>query len=122
MFRAMALLAAALATASITSAYAAPADVGGTYTVNGKNADGSEYGGTAEIVVTSENTCRIFWQTGATTSEGICMRNGIAFSAGYLLGDKVGLVIYEIMDDGSMEGLWTIADQPGIGLEVLTRQ
>ena len=54
-----------------------------------------------------------------TTSTGICMRNQNAFSAGYVLGDKVGLVIYEIMADGSMQGIWTVADQPGVGYENL---
>jgi len=27
-----------------------------------------------------------------------------------------------LKDDGSMVGLWTIADQPGVGSEVLTPQ
>ena len=50
------------------------------------------------------------------------MRNGAAFAAAYVLGDKVGLVVYEMKDDGSMVGLWTIADQAGVGSEVLTPQ
>jgi hypothetical protein len=45
--------------------------------------------------VTSENTCPITWSTGASTSTGICMRNGTAFAAGYVLNDKVGLIIYQ---------------------------
>jgi hypothetical protein len=90
--------------------------------VLGKNPDGSEYKGTATIEVTTENTCRISWQTGGTISSGICMRNGIAFAAAYQLHDKVGLIIYEIKDDRSMVGLWTIADQAGLGTEVLTPQ
>jgi hypothetical protein len=28
-------------------------------------------------------------------------------------------VIYQVRPDGSMTGLWTIADQPGVGQEVL---
>jgi len=67
----------------------------GRYEVKGKNANGTAYGGTAEITATSENTCRIVWDVG-TTSNGICMRNQNAFAAGYVLGDKVGLVIYEV--------------------------
>jgi hypothetical protein len=47
------------------------------------------------------------------------MRNGIAFSAGYVLNGKVGLVIYEIKGDGTLEGLWTLADQNGVGGERL---
>lgn len=103
--------------------FAAPAaaqNVGGRYQVQGSNFNGSPYSGTAEIVLTSNNTCRITWQTGGQTSQGICMRNNNAFSASYQLGRTIGLVIYEMQPDGSMRGLWTIADQNGIGREVLT--
>jgi hypothetical protein len=116
------LLIAASLTMLASAAVAAEGDVGGGYNVLGKNADGSEYKGTANIEVTSQNTCRITWTTGASTSSGICMRNGAAFAAAYVLGDKVGLVVYEMKDDGSMVGLWTIADQAGVGSEVLTPQ
>jgi hypothetical protein len=95
-------------------------DFGGNYIVEGTNFDGSPYRGTAQIVVTTENTCRIVWNTGST-SEGICMRYGPAFSAAYSSGDVVGLVIYEVMADGSLNGIWTIADQPGVGTEILRR-
>jgi hypothetical protein len=36
------------------------------------------------------------------------------------MGDVVGLVIYELQDDGTLEGLWTVADQEGVGTETLT--
>lgn len=94
-------------------------NLGGRYQVIGQNPNGSSYSGVAQITVTSTNTCRIVWQTGGTSSSGICMRNGVAFSAGYVLGNKVGLVIYEIKGDGSMDGLWTVADQEGVGRERL---
>ncbi|BAT60086.1 hypothetical protein GJW-30_1_02621 [Variibacter gotjawalensis] len=97
-------------------------DVGGRYAVQGKNPNGSNYGGTAEITVTSQNTCRIVWKTGSSSSRGICMRNGNSFAASYVLGKDVGLVIYEIQPDRSMRGIWTIADQTGVGGEILTPQ
>ena len=90
------------------------------YTVAGTNLNGSPYTGEARITLTSETTCDIEWITGATSSFGICMRNGPAFAAAYLLGDAAGLVIYQIMDDGTLEGLWTISGQEGTGTEVLT--
>jgi hypothetical protein len=92
----------------------------GNYQVEGKNADGSVYSGTAQIVATTETTCRIVWKTGSSTSEGICMRNGNSFAAGYVLGESIGLVVYKIIADGTLEGLWTIADQEGVGEETLT--
>jgi hypothetical protein len=109
----VAILLAALASS------AAAQNIGGRYTVAGKNFNGTNYSGTAEIVSTSNNTCRITWVTGSTTSRGICMRNGNSFAAGYNMAGAVGLVIYEVKPDGSLEGLWTIADQPGMGTEKL---
>ena len=103
------------------AATASAAGIAGWYKVEGTNADGSPYRGVAEIVATGGSTCRIRWDTGSI-STGICMRSGDAFSAAYQLGDKIGLVIYEIQDDGSMRGTWTIADSPGVGTEMLTPQ
>ncbi|HET7718057.1 MAG TPA: hypothetical protein VFK86_20710 [Bauldia sp.] len=93
-------------------------DVSGLYTVEGRNFDGSRYRGTAEISVTSKNTCRIRWNVGSV-SEGICMRNGKVFAATYGSGNTTGLVIYEIRPDGRMEGLWTVVDRDGVGTETL---
>ena len=88
---AAACLAAGFATTIATDAGAQGANVGGRYQVQGKNFNGSTYSGTAEITVTSNNTCRIVWVTGSTTSRGICMRNGNSFAASYVLGSKIGL-------------------------------
>ena len=92
------------------------------FTIDGTNLDGSTYGGTATITWISDSTCTIVWNSGPDPVEGICMRNGPAFSAGYSMGDKVGLVIYQVFEDGHMEGLWTIAGTNGLGTEILTPQ
>ncbi len=110
---------AALSIAACLATPAAAQNLGGRYQVIGKNFNGSPYSGTAQITLTSNNTCRIVWVTGSTTSTGICMRNANAFSAGYVLNGKVGLVIYEMKGDGTLDGLWTIADQSGVGAERL---
>lgn len=115
----IALAAAALVTGLATAAVAD--DLQGTYEVRGVNPDGTKYSGTAEIIATSETTCRIIWSVGVESS-GICMRNGIAFAAGYVLRDKVGLVIYEIRSDGILDGSWTVADENGAGTEMLIPQ
>jgi len=114
----VASLASAIFAASV--AVASAQELGGNYRVSGTNFDGSRYSGTAEIVFTSNTSCRINWVTGSTTSRGICMRNGGSFAASYRLGNSVGLVVYEINADGSMEGTWTIADKSGYGTERLT--
>lgn len=95
-------------------------DLTGHYRVKGTNFDGSIYEGDAVITATSEFTCEIVWDTGGSTSSGICMRDGNAFTAAYELGGKIGLVIYLILDDGTMEGTWTVAGVNSVGTETLT--
>ena len=108
------ILAAALVAAGTVAAAADPGDVGGTYDVRGTNLDGSKYTGTAVIKVISKTTCTIVWDVGSESS-GICMRSGVALAAGYTLNKAVGLVIYEIRDDGVLDGTWTIAGEDGTG-------
>lgn len=109
-----------LAMLGIASMPAAAQSIGGTYTVSGTNFDGSSYGGEATITLTSETTCTIHWETGGSNSDGICMRNDNAFSAGYVMGKEIGLVVYKMDDNGSLHGLWTMAGKDGNGTETLT--
>ncbi|MER9361496.1 hypothetical protein [Mesorhizobium sp. M0500] len=109
-----------LALLSLAALPAGAQSIGGTYAVAGTNFDGSSYGGDATITLTSETTCTIHWETGGSSSDGICMRNDDAFSAGYVMGKAVGLVVYKVQEDGSLHGLWTIAGKEGNGTEVLT--
>jgi hypothetical protein len=109
-----------LALLGVTSLPATAQSIGGTYTVAGSNFDGSSYGGEATITLTSETTCTIHWETNGSSSDGICMRNDNAFSAGYVMDKEIGLVVYRVMEDGSLHGLWTIAGKEGSGTEVLT--
>lgn len=94
-------------------------DIGGRYAVAGTNIDGTTYGGEAVITLTSDTTCQIEWITGDTSSFGICMRYDNAFAVGYQQGDYVGLAIYLVMADGSLNGTWTVAGEQGSGTEVL---
>jgi hypothetical protein len=48
------------------------------------------------------------------------MRNRNSFAASYALGDSIEFVVYQIKPDGTLEGLWTIADKRGVGTEFLT--
>ncbi|MFD1745890.1 hypothetical protein ACFSE1_10495 [Rhizobium helianthi] len=91
----------------------------GTYDVAGTNLDGSKYEGTARIKLTSETTCSIEWKTGDTSSSGICMLYDNAFAASYILGQSIGLVIYEVKGDDLLEGIWTISGEDGSGTEML---
>ena len=107
----------------VFTAFAAPAhaiDFAGKYKVEGTNINGTTYNGEATIDITSETTCEIHWTTGATTSDGICMRNDDSFAAAYKMQDEVGLIIYKVSADGVLNGVWTIAGNGGAGTEVLT--
>jgi hypothetical protein len=110
------ILGLAMAAAVATPALAQK--VGGNYTVEGTNPDGSKYSGTATITP-SGSTCRIVWDTGGT-SKGICMLANKAFAAYYRMGDGDGLVVYEVQPDGVLKGYWTITDKDGAGTETLT--
>ncbi|MGE5260637.1 MAG: hypothetical protein ACM3MH_07145 [Actinomycetota bacterium] len=114
---AVSLMSGAMLLAGLT--HASAASLAGKYQAAGTNLDGSPYTGTAEITATSDTTCTISWQTTAN-SKGICMRNGNSFAASYALGGSIGLVVYQIKPDGTLEGLWTVAGQNGVGTEVLT--
>jgi hypothetical protein len=104
---------------AVSAGFAQAQEIGGSYRVEGTNFDGSAYGGEAEISLTSDFTCEITWQTGGSTSTGICMRDGNAFTAGYELDGTVGLVIYMVQPDGSLDGRWTVAGVNAVGTEVL---
>lgn len=104
------------------AAPAAAQDVGGRYVVNGTTLNGGTYSGEAEITPTSAVTCQIVWNTGGQISKGICMRQGNVFSAAYSVDGQVGMVIYGINPDGSMQGTWTVAGMNGVGTEALARR
>src|SRR5262245_11434130 len=68
--------------------------------------------GTAEIEMTSENSCLIKWSTGEV---GVCMLKGKTFSAGYIVHGKAALGVYDLCPDGSIEGVF-IDDFHGRGI------
>jgi len=111
-------LAAVFVSSFATATAAQP--LGGLYDVAGTSLDGTPYSGQAEIILTSDVTCEIVWVTGGQESLGICMRAGNAFAASYVIEDQVGLIIYQIMPDGTLDGTWTLAGMNSVGTEVLT--
>jgi len=94
----------------------------GAYNVEGTNLDGSAYKGTAEVKLLSDTTCQITWTTGSTSSVGLCMLMDGVVGVAYREGDNVGVTMYHLNDDGSLDGTWTVAGQNGNGTEKLTPQ
>ena len=91
----------------------------GLYRVDGTNLDGSPYAGVARITILSNTTCKIEWDTGAPAS-GPCMRVGDYVSAAYVMSGAVGIIMYHLNDDGSLDGIWTVSGVNGSGTERLT--
>lgn len=114
-----AIAAGLLATAFVAASPALARDIGGAYRVAGTNLDGTAYAGSAEITVISDTTCLIEWETGSS-SQGICMRHGGVLAAAYTLDGYYGLVVYDILADGTLRGTWTVAGENGAGTETLT--
>jgi hypothetical protein len=112
--------------ATILAVLAAPAMAAGfhegTYAVDGTNLDGSKYGGTADVKLLSDTTCSITWHTGTTSSTGVCMMMDDVVGVAYAQGSTVGVTMYHINDDGTLDGTWTVAGQNGNGTEHLTPQ
>jgi hypothetical protein len=105
--------------ALVSSALSAQ-QIGGRYRVVGTDLDGSKYSGTVDITISSDTDCRIVWHTEGEYLNGICLRGPDTFVAAYLGGAGVGLVLYTIEADGTLNGVWTVADQQGVGTDVLT--
>ena len=76
--------------------------------MEGTNADGSSYRGTAEITGSGPDY-RIEWTTGSSTSSGRGTVEGDRFEAsfsGSLTG--TGTAVYRVEDDGRLVGTWTV--------------
>lgn len=112
---------AALAFVAVVSA-ASAGQIGGRYSVAGSNLDGSKYSGTVDITISSNTACTIVWHTGGDDLTGICMRSADTLVAAYVADGAVGLVLYKIEDNGTLDGVWTAANQNGVGTDVLTPQ
>ena len=110
----MALLVAALA-----SVPAAAQQIGGRYTVEGTNPDGSAYRGTAEILPAGGRTCRILWNVGSTWN-GVCLVGERSFGATYRSGNASGMAVYDLQPDGSLRGVWILGEGAKSGTETLT--
>ena len=91
-----------------------------SYKAVGKNGDGSSYTGTVTIKIISDTTFSIEWKIGSSVTKGFGMRMNDNLSATYMLDGQPGLVMYKVLADGSMSGIWAIKGQPGNGSEVLT--
>lgn len=96
-------------------------DIAGTYTVEGKNPDGTTYTGTAVIAGSAGGNCKITWSLASSqTSEAFCMRQDDVLAASYRLDKTIGLIIYRIEEIGILDGTWSLEGHEGVGTERLS--
>ncbi|MFI0849308.1 hypothetical protein [Mesorhizobium sp. IMUNJ 23232] len=94
------------------------ADITGHYRMEGVDTKGNSYSGSADISMSSESNCRIKFSDGFG---GICLVSGDQLAVAYDVHGKLGLSLYEIGSDGSLDG--TFIDDyhgGGVGREKLT--
>lgn len=103
----------------LTASAAGAQDIGGRYALVGEDFNGGTYVGSVTITATSDVTCEIRWLIAGDEAVGICMRQDNAFAASYVMNGNVGMVIYRVLKDGTLQGTWTVAGSNGVGKETL---
>ena len=88
------------------------ADISGVYRVTGTNPDGQPYRGTLTIEAQGE-VYRLVWEVGSTSIEGVGLLRGTVFSAGW----DCGVVTYQVLEDGRLEGIWALCGGSSVGTE-----
>ena len=105
-----------------TLAAAPPADIAGEYTVTGSNENGSPYKGTLTVIKHGD-VYQFRWNTGKQY-DGIGVPNGnvvaVAFTSG-ANGKGCGVVSYQVLDEGTLDGKWGYWGVNESGTERATR-
>jgi hypothetical protein len=116
----MRLTAAVLATALALAIGlpAAAADLGGKYTVEGRDPSGQTYVGHA-AVVRKGDTYQVFWVLGSNQAVGTGILTGDVFAVTYVMRGvpAPGLAIYDVTADGALSGRFTMLGAEIIGEE-----
>lgn len=112
-------LAGALALASVLPA--AASDIGGKYTVQGRDPSGQAYAGEA-AVVRKGDTYQVFWVLGPNQAIGTGILTGDVFAVTYVIRGvpAPGLAIYDVDEDGALSGRFTMLGEEMVGEETWT--
>lgn len=90
-------------------------NIGGRYTIDGTNPNGTRYGGTCQITKRSDGDYDFRWDSNGSISSGIGKLKNSAITVEY--GDTYP-AIYKVLEDGKkLEGTWA----NGAGKEILLR-
>lgn len=118
-----------LAAIAIPAAAQTQPDLDGVYASRGANPDGSEYRGAVHILRQGDHFI-VTWMTPRAagegfllelTSIGVGIRTGDTLAVGYLAGTALGVIVYQIGQDGHLVGRWTTAGDDAVHSETLTK-
>ena len=104
-----ALLAAAPASAQIRQ---------GFYDVEGRNPDGSTYGGVFALENAPGASWYAIWQVGDVQLSGLGLIHGGVLAVSFVVDGRPGIATYEVEPDGRLRGAWSTGG--GMGPEMLT--
>lgn len=97
-------------------------DIAGDYTVVGTNEDGSAYRGALKVIKHGD-VYQFRWEAG-NQSDGVGVSNGkvvaVAFTGGSN-GEGCGVVSYQLLADGTLDGKWGYWGKDEMGTEKATR-
>ena len=108
---------------SVTAAAerASESDFTGTYACEGKNPDGSPYGGIVEILKVRDTYLVRWTLSNETRVVGVGIFSGGVLAVSYF-GGSPALVVYSATTDGRLDGKWTIGGTEGaVFSETLTK-
>ncbi len=90
--------------------------------IRGKNPDGSAYGGEVTMLKKGD-VFELTWRGNGPVSRGVGIRVGNSLVVGWTPGKSVGVVCYEVKNDGTrLEGVWTGLGASKLGAETLDRR
>lgn len=116
----MKLRTTALAAAFSLLALPAAAQMTGQYRVEGRNPDGSTYGGTASVEKTGD-TYRVTWNIGGQRFTGTGIGSPEAIAIGYRSGSDTGIALLG-KEGGDYIVVWAYLNGRQLGGEKWTRQ
>ena len=90
--------------------------------IRGKNPDGTSYGGEVTLAKRGD-VYEMTWRGNGPVSRGVGIRVGSSLVVGWTPGKSVGVVCYEVKNDGTrLEGVWTGLGASRLGAETLDRR
>lgn len=90
----------------------------GLYEIEGRNPDGSPYGGMLALETAPGASWYATWQVGDARLTGLGLIQGGVLAVSFVVDGRPGIATYEVEADGRLRGSWSTGG--GMGTEMLT--